>query len=147
PAITEAQLATLAEQMYNDSLGRIDFKVANEYMNAAAILAATAKDNEKAAEFLAKAGETARSIRNFPQALSYYQTISDKYPNSAKAAQALFLRAFTLDNDLKRPAEARPLYEAFLQKYPNDDFADDTKFLLENLGKSDDEIIESFNNK
>ncbi|MFK7936553.1 MAG: hypothetical protein AB8G22_23765 [Saprospiraceae bacterium] len=70
PAITEAQLATLAEKMYNDSLGRIDFKVANEYMNAAAILAATAKDNEKAAEFLAKAGETARSIRNFPQALS-----------------------------------------------------------------------------
>ena len=34
--------------------------------------------------------------------------------------------------------------KAFCKSYPNDDFADDTKFLLENLGKDDEEIINSF---
>jgi TolA-binding protein len=35
-------------------------------------------------------------------------------------------------------------YEAFLKKYPNDDFADDAQFLLKNLGKSPEEIIKGF---
>ena len=52
--------------------------------------------------------------------------------------------AFTLDNDLQRHEEAKELYESFLEKYPDDDFADDTQFLLQNLGKTDEEIIQSF---
>ena len=56
----------------------------------------------------------------------------------------MFLKAFTYDNDLKKVEEARVLYNEFLKKYPNDEFADDTKFLLENLGKDDEEIINSF---
>lgn len=143
----EARIESLANRMYNDSLGRVDFRIANDYMTSGELYALIMPNSPEAVNFLAKAGETARSIRNFPKALEYYNLISEKYPDSDKAPQAMFLRAFTLDNDLKKPEEARPIYEAFLQKYPNDDFADDTKFLLENLGKSDDEIIESFNKK
>ncbi|MEL7020222.1 MAG: tetratricopeptide repeat protein [Bacteroidota bacterium] len=146
PAL-EARIDTLASRMYNDSLGRVNFRMANEYMNAGELYALILPTRPEAADYLAKAGETARSVRNFPKALTYYSMISEKYPDSDKAAQAMFLRAFTLDNDLKKSEEARPLYEAFLKKYPNDDFADDTRFLLENLGRTDDEIIESFSDK
>ena len=48
------------------------------------------------------------------------------------------------DNDMKQIDQARSIYESFLEKYPNDEVADDTQFLLNNLGKSDDEIIKGF---
>ena len=141
----EARIDALALEMFNDSTNRIEYRIANDYINSCELYAMLIPESEKTPTFLHKAGETARSIRTYKKALELYEWIATKYPDFEKAPQALFLRAFTLDNDLKRFDEARVLYEEFLQKYPNDDFADDTKFLLENLGKDDEEIINSFN--
>ena len=52
----------------------------------------------------------------------------------------MFLKAFTFDNDLKDYENARKYYEEFLAKYPNNEFAESAKFLLDNLGKSDEEL-------
>ena len=54
------------------------------------------------------------------------------------------MKAFTYDNEMGEKEKAKALYTEFLEKYPNDDFADDTKFLLENLFKSNEEIIQEF---
>jgi len=85
-----------------------------------------------------------QAANDFPKAVNLYDRIYTQYPNYEKAAQALFLKAFTYDNDLNDKGTARALYEEFLKKYPNDDFADDTQFLLNNLGKNDEEIIKGF---
>lgn len=141
----DERIESLGRRMFNDSLGRIEYRIANDFISSCELHAMLLPDSPKSPEFLHKAGETARSIRAFTKALEFYEWIGEKYPDYDKAPQALFLRAFTLDNDLKRIDEARTLYELFLEKYPNDDFADDTQFLLENLGKDDEEIINSFN--
>lgn len=141
----EDRIESLGRQMFNDSLGRIEYRIANDFINSCELHAMLLPESAKSPEFLHKAGETARSIRAYTKALEFYEWIGEKYPDYEKAPQALFLRAFTLDNDLGRIEEARTLYEAFLAKYPNDDFADDTQFLLDNLGKDDEEIINSFN--
>jgi TolA-binding protein len=44
------------------------------------------------------------------------------------------------DNDLKDFAKAGKYYNEFLTKYPNNDFTESAKFLLENLGKSEEEL-------
>ncbi len=95
-------------------------------------------------KYLSKAGETARLLRQFDQAIEIFGKIEKNYPNSKEAAGAMFMKAFTLDNDLKKLEAAKVAYEAFLQKYPNDEFADDAQFLLKNLGKSPEEIIKGF---
>ncbi len=95
-------------------------------------------------QYLSKAGETARLLRQFDRAFEIFDKIEKNYPESKAAAAAMFMKAFTLDNDLKKYEEARAAYEAFLKKYPNDDFADDAQFLLKNLGKSPEEIIKGF---
>ena len=141
----DQRIETLGASMFNDSINRIEYRVANDYINSCELYAMLLPENENSPSLLHKAGETARSVRIFKKALEIYEWIGTDYPNFEKAPQSLFLRAFTLDNDLKRYDEARALYEEFLTKYPNDDFADDTKFLLENLGKDDEEIINSFN--
>lgn len=141
----ETRIENLGQRMFNDSLGRIEYRIANDFINSCQLHAMLLPGSEKSPEFLHKAGETARSIRAYSKALEFYEWICEQYPNYEKAPQALFLRAFTLDNDLGKIEEARVLYEEFLEKYPEDDFADDTQFLLENLGKDDEEIINSFN--
>ena len=56
----------------------------------------------------------------------------------------MFLIAFTLDDGLKQFDEAKIAYEAFIGKYPNDPFADDAQFSLNNLGKDINELIDQF---
>jgi outer membrane protein assembly factor BamD (BamD/ComL family) len=99
---------------------------------------------EATPELLHEAAKTAGYIRAFPKALDLYQWVYDRYPEHSKAGQSLFMMAFTYENEMKDAEKAKSLYEQFLAEYPGNDFADDAKFLLENLGKSDEEIIKSF---
>ena len=140
----DAKIVDFGNRLMNDSTKRIDYRVANDFIGLCEINALMLPADPSSPDYLHKAGETARSMRSFPKALEIYDWIVSKYPTHPKAAQALFLKAFTYDNDLKKVEEARVLYNEFLKKYPNDEFADDTKFLLENLGKDDEEIINSF---
>jgi len=134
-------------KMYNEETHRLDTKVAGSFIQVCELYALLKPEDSQSPNYLHKAGETARAIRAFPQAIMIYDRIYAKYPNFEKAPQALFLKAFTYDNDLKEFDKARALYKEFLKKFPNDDFADDTEFLLSNLGKNDEDIIQGFNKK
>ena len=141
------QIAAIGGKMYNEKTHRLDTKVAGSFIQVCELYALLKPEDSQSQNYLHKAGETARAIRAFPQAINIYEKIYDKYPSFEKAPQALFLKAFTYDNDLKEFDKARALYTEFLKKYPNDDFADDTEFLLNNLGKNDEDIIQGFNKK
>ncbi len=143
----EERLEALEESVFDDATGRIDYRIANDFINAATLNAMLLPDDPGAPAWLFRAAETARGIRAFSKSLELYQMVSDRFPESDAAAQALFLSAFTLDNDLKRLEEARERYEAFLERYPQNEFSDDARFLLENLGKDEEEIIRSFEKK
>lgn len=138
------RLEMVANNMYRDSSGRVDLRLANDFITGAAVYALVSPDADRVPEFLYKAGETARTIQAFGKAIELYDQLLERYPTYEKVPQAMFLKAFTLDNDLRRLEEARMVYEDFLVRYPEDEFADDTQFLLNNLGKSDEEIIGSF---
>jgi len=144
----KSQMTALIEQVkgtiYNETTNRLDTDLAADYVQKCELFAQMMPEDEQSPKYLFQAGETARSSRNFAKALEIYDIIYQQYSNYEKAPQALFLKAFTLDNDLKQYDKAKGIYEDFLSKFPNDDFADDTQFLLQNLGKTDDEIIKSF---
>lgn len=147
-AALKTQLSGLIEEVkgkiYDESTNRLDPELSADYIEKCDLYAQLLPEDEQSPKLLFQAGETARSARNFSKALQIYDKIYTQYPNYEKAPQALFLKGFTLDNDLKQHDKARVIYEDFLAKFPNDDFADDTQFLLSNLGKSDDEIIKNF---
>ena len=146
-ASVEDYIAGLGQKLFNDSTKQIEYYNANNFITVSELYAMMLPDSPKSPDILHKAGEVARSVRSFSKAVELYDWIYTKYPNSDKAPQALFLKAFTLDNELKKYDDAKVLYEEFLQKYPDADFADDTEFLLKNLGKSEEEIIKNFEKK
>ncbi len=104
---------------------------------------AQADENTKV-NYLLRAGEMASLINQHTKSLGYYERILAEYPGHPKAATAMFMKGYTLDDKLGRLEEAKAVYDAFLAKYPDNDFADDTEFLLKNLGKSEEEIIKQF---
>jgi len=139
-----AKVTETRAQIYDQKTNTFNRAAANNYVAYCEQYATVAPDDPEAVKYLFQAGETARSVQQFDRALAIYDRIYKDFSSSPKAAQALFLKAFTLDNDMKQVDKARDVYEEFMAKHPNDGFADDTKFLLENLGKSDEEIIKKF---
>lgn len=143
-ATFDSYINDIGDRMYDDSTFRLDNRLANNYISSCRLFAALNPDAPNAPELLFKAGETSRTLRRFKPSIEIYDWIINRYPNFDKASQALFLKGFTMDNDLKKHQEAKLIYESFLKKYPDDDFVDDTKFLLNNIGKTDEEIIKNF---
>lgn len=98
-------------------------------------------------DYLFKAAEILTAIQQYPQALAYYQNITDKYPNYKLVEESLFLQGALLDNFLNDDVKAKVIYEQLLAKYPKSKYAEDAKAAINNLGKSDEELIKEFKKK
>jgi len=96
---------------------------------------------------LYKAAELARSLNDPKRAAMLYERVHDNYGAFSKAPEALFMAGFTYDEHLNNLDKARETYEKFLKMYPNNVFAKDTPMLLDNLGKSDEEILRQLEEK
>lgn len=110
-------------------------------------LATDYPDDPKAAEYLFKAGEISMSINMDFDAIGYFQRLERDYPKYDKAPHALFFQAFIWDNKLNDDGKAEFLYKQFLEKYPTHEMAKDAQFSLDNLGKSDEDLIKEFEQK
>jgi TolA-binding protein len=64
-----------------------------------------------------------------------------QYPKSSYAEEALFLSAYTYENNLNELPKAKALYEQFITQYPKAELSEDAKFALENLGKSPEDLL------
>lgn len=141
------KIETIRNSLTNTSTGRLDLKKVNEFVNIIELFVMANPTNDQSPEYLKLGAEVVNSVKVYPRAIQFYDWILSKYPNSKQAPQALFMKGFTLDDGMKKKLQAKPVYEEFLRKYPKNDFADDTKFLLKNINKSDEEIIKQFEEK
>lgn len=110
-------------------------------------LATDFPDDPKAPDYLFKAGEVSMGINMDFDAIGYFQRLERDYPKYNKAPHALFLQAFIWDNKLNDDGKAEFIYKQFLEKYPLHEMAKDAQFSLDNLGKSDEELIKEFEQK
>jgi len=118
----------------------INRNAALKYVDACEAYALAYPSTPEAPANLYKAAEIAKTIRTFPKLMSIYDWIIEKYPNYEKTPTIFFLKGFVLENDLGNDEEAKKIYEAFIEKFPNHGLRDDIDFLLEHLGKSEEEI-------
>lgn len=148
PAIsTDTFLTQLAVSMSSDSLAPLNQNVASQYVDAAEAYALVNHGDTSSVKYLHNAAQTARTLRSYNRAIDIFDWILEKYPTHPKAPQALFLKAFTYDNEFGDIEKAREYYLAFIENCPEDEFADDAQFLLDNLGKSDDELLRELQEK
>lgn len=133
--------------LINPDESGINKSSALKYVDAAEALALVSTDNPKTADYLYKAAEVARSMRTMPKAMSIYDWILEDYPNYEKAPTVLFIKGFIMEQDFKKIDEAKAIYTEFVTKYPNHQMASSAQFLLDNMGKSEEEILKSMEAK
>lgn len=118
-----------------------------KFVDACEAYAASAPNDPKTPEYLFDAAEIAKLLRTYDKALSLYDRLVTEYPDYKKTPSALFIKAFTLENELGRIEDAKAAYQLFLERYPENDFADDAEFSLENIGKSPEEVLKAIEAK
>ncbi len=94
--------------------------------------------------FMHKAAELAVSISMYEEAISTLNDLENKYPNYSFLPDAMYFKGFILENHLKNLPEAKKVYEDFLKKYPDHKLASQVSAVLNNLGKSPEEMINEF---
>lgn len=129
-----------------DEMG-INKVAAMKFVDAAEAFALAAPNDPKAADYLYKGAEVARSMRTMPKAMSIYDWILEDYPEYEKTPTVLFIKGFIMEQDFKKIDEAKAIYSQFLERYPDHQMASSAKFLLDNLGKSEEDILKDIEGK
>jgi len=135
PAISDANSGALNEEESRNFVLLAE-KLADKY-----------PEDTLAALPLYRAAEVVRALSDPKKAAAIYERIHNDYPDFSKAPESLFMLAFTYDEDLKNYDLAKATYEKFMKLYPDNVFAESTPMLLENLGKSDEEILQQLEKK
>lgn len=122
-------------------------KVANELVQAYVAYADSHKDSDEAPKYLYEAANLAMNLNNSTEALDLFNRIIYQYPNFEKVPECMFLLGYIYENNLQNYGKAKELYEMFLSKYPNHDFADDARISIDNMGKPLEELVKEFETK
>jgi len=80
-------------------------------------------------------GETDAAVENL-------KSISAKFPESEQAPQALFLAGDYYQYKLQELDKARECYQKMIDEYPKDPLTAQARILLQNLGKSPEELLD-----
>lgn len=144
---TDSLIRRVGATMFNDSTFRLNENRARLYVDLceAGVMADPTLSNGP--ELLHRGAETARTLRDVTRAIRMYDWIMTKYPDHPRAPVSMFLKAFTYDNEMKDFEKAGALYNEFIAKYPKSEYAESAKFLLDNLGKSDQEWLKVLEKK
>lgn len=96
--------------------------------------------------FLIKAGQVSQTLRKFTQAQAFFTKCIDDFPKFKSRGAAMFLLAQLYDDPtiLNNESEARTIYHQIIREYPNSSYANDAKACIQNLGKSDEELVKEF---
>ncbi len=129
-----------------DPIG-INRAAAQSYVDACEAFAIANPDNVSAPDYLYRAADVSKTLKTHSKTLTLYDWIIQRYPEYEKAPEVLFLKGFILQNDLINNEAARKAYGDFLNKYPNHPMAESASFLLENIDKTDDEILKMLEEK
>ncbi|MBN8697548.1 MAG: tetratricopeptide repeat protein [Bacteroidetes bacterium] len=104
-------------------------------------------DDSLTPDFLFKAGEVATANMQYKQAVGYYKGLTNRFPDYKYKEEAFYLQAHIWDNFLNNDDSARVIYEMVIQKFPTSHYAEDAKAAIQNLGKTDEQLIEEFKKK
>lgn len=91
----------------------------------------------KAADLMMNTGMPVKSVEQLDK-------LMNGYPDFSRIPEALFLKGFILENHLGELGRAKSVYELFLKRYPEHEFADDVEVSIKYLGRTPEEMVREF---
>jgi len=139
-----AKIDSLETVLFADSEAKSDIKSGMNLIRSYAKFYQLSEKDSLAVDMLFKAGEVSMGIGQSNLAVKYFRTINEDHPEFYKAPEALFLSGFCEENLNNDTAQARFLYELFVEQFPKHKLAEDARFSIQNMGKSDEDLIRMF---
>lgn len=141
------QIDSMEKILYAHPEAGLNKDAAIKTVNVYANLVKDYPNTKLAADYLFKAGEISSSLNNSQEAIAFFKNAYDNYPDFKKSAYCLFLQAFIYENQLHQLGAAEQLYREVIKKFPNEKIAQDAQACIDNLGKTDEELIKEFEAK
>ena len=140
-------IKTLEADLFADENKMIDRDKAGELVTAYVSFADEFPNDKDTPDYLFKAGDMSMNL-NMPQkAIQVFDRILKDYPDFEKAPQCLFLKGYVYENEIGDLNAAKKIYEDFIAKFPDDEFADDAAVSIKNLENRPEELIKEFETK
>ncbi len=140
-------IKVMEDTLFSETHPAIDMTMTTKLVDTYIEYADKYPNDSLAPVYLFKAGDIAMNLLDPNKAIQIFDRILTEYPTYEKTPHCLFLKGFIYENELKNLEMARQIYQEFLTKYPTNEFADDVKISLDNLGKSPEELIKEFQEK
>ncbi len=137
------QIKELEKISFFNENGKIDKLKADNLIKAYISFAKTFPSDTLSPAFMFNAAQVYVAIEDFNKAIETFNYIIDRYPSHSIVPQCLFVKAGIYENNLHNLVEAKKIYEEIIKKYPNHPLSRDAKVLINNLGKSPDELLQS----
>lgn len=141
------KILSVEKQLTNDTSMVLNKQVALDLTTQYANFADNFPGDTLAPFYLFKAGEMAMNLNMGSKSIMYFNKIVQQYAGYKKMPETLFLMAFVYENQLNNEKMATELYNRFINDYPNHVLYKDAKASLDNMGKSLEELIKSFEEK
>lgn len=124
----------------------LDPKLANEAVVLFNGFGSNCANDSLAPEFLMKGGQVAQAIKNYTKAEELYKKCVADFPKYKNRAACLFLLARLYDEEsmLNNETAARIIYSQVVLEYPNSVYASDAKAAVNNIGKTDEQLVKEF---
>lgn len=142
-----ANIKKLEKALYSNAESVFDLQIAENLVSHYEAFVEANPNDSLAASFLFKGGEISMGMGSSVKAIELYKRVYKEYPDYTKAPTSLFLIGFVHETQNKDMVEAGTYYRRFIAEYPAHNLVDDAKFSLNNLGKSDEDIIREFEAK
>lgn len=140
----KTEIKSMEDVLFADANKMIDKAKARELIDKYIQFADEYPESQDAPQMLFQAGDMAMNLNMPKEAVVLFDRIMENYPDFDKAPQCLFLKGYIYENNLGNLNVAKKIYEEFLEKYPDDEFADDAEVSIKNLGKTPEELIKEF---
>ncbi|MBI9036736.1 MAG: tetratricopeptide repeat protein [Bacteroidales bacterium] len=137
----KSKINELESNLFSSEDMVLNRKQASELVNAYIDYADKFPDDTLSPEYIFKAADICMNILNPSKAIWFFDRIIREYPDYRKVPESMFLKAYVYDNNMQSYDLARKLYTEFIEKYPDNEFADDARVSIQNLGKTPEEII------
>ncbi|HBF89426.1 MAG TPA: hypothetical protein DDX39_12360 [Bacteroidales bacterium] len=138
------KIRELEKVVYNDKTMTYDKAKGNELIRLYEDFAKFYDKDTLTPGFLFNAAELAMSLKMGVKAVSLFENVYLNYPDYKKAPACIFLEAFVFETLLFDNNKAKEKYTLFLEKYPTHELADDAQASINNLGKSLEDLVRSF---
>lgn len=142
----KAELDTIARMeaiVFGDSLAPDQLTVAYDLATRMALFADSFPNHPKAGSMLFHSADLCQGLMQGQLSIKRFERFRRSFPNDSLVADALFMEGHVAEAVVRDTAMARKKYTEFLAQYPNHPFAPGAQFSLENMGRTDDELIDA----